>query len=142
MNKLKILAWLLRLNALVLILALIPMLFPFSVMNTIHQWFGLGELPQAPITEYLTRSLSLVYALHGAVCLALAMDVKRYLPLIQLVAMFHFGFGLLILAIDLYAGLPWFWTIGEGPMITLFATFVYIFCNMCRNEARSETPEK
>ena len=141
MNKFTLLAWVLRLNAIVLMMALIPVLFPYSLMNSIHQWLGLGELPNTSITEYLTRSLSLVYALHGTVCLTLAMDVRKYLPLIQLIAIYHFVFGLIMLAIDLKSGLPWYWIIGEGPMIAAFAVFVFFFCKICRQELDQEKDE-
>lgn len=134
MNNLQILTWVLRAHALVLLLALVPIFFPFEWMDKIHGWLGLGELPEARITQYLTRSLSLVYALHGAVCLALTMNMKKYLPFIQLVAGFHFVFGGLSLAIDLNAGMPWFWTIGEGPMIMLFAIFIYFYSAVCLRE--------
>ncbi len=37
----------------------IPAIFlPYSWMNAIHDFMGLGELPNAPIVSYLARSLS------------------------------------------------------------------------------------
>lgn len=134
MNKLQLLTWLLRLNAAVLLLAVVPVFFPYSLMNSIHQYLGLNELPNSPITDYLTRSLSLMYTLHGAVCLALALDVKRYLPMIRLVALYHVAFGIMLLGIDIQAGLPVWWTIGEGPMIALFALFIWFFSGVCSKE--------
>ena len=51
--------------------AIIPVFFPVDLMATLHQWLGvwgeLGDFPDAPITIYLARSTSLLYALHGAV---------------------------------------------------------------------------
>ena len=138
MNKLFVLTWLLRLHACVLLLALVPIIFPYSLMNWLHQLLGLGELHQAPITEYLTRSLSLVYALHGAVCLVLACDISRYLPLIRTIALFHFVFGLISLGIDIYAGLPIYWIIGEGPMISLFALFILWYSKDCSTSIETE----
>ena len=131
MNKIFILKWILRLHAVVLLAALIPIFFPWSLMNTVHQWLGLGDLPKSVMTDYLTRSLSLVYALHGAVCLVLTFDLAKYLPLIRTIAVFHFGFGLFMLGIDLQAGLPWYWTISEGPMISIFAVFIFVFAGRC-----------
>ena len=46
----------------------------------IHRQVGLGELPQVPIVGYLTRSISALYALHGALLVFMAGDVRRYLP--------------------------------------------------------------
>lgn len=127
-------------HALVLLSALLPILLPYTWMNAIHESLGLGVLPKAPIVEYLTRSLSLVYALHGAVCLALAMDVIKYLSLIRLVAVFHMGFGAIVLGIDLISKMPWYWTIGEGPMIIAFAIFVYSFsASLQKHEAAQDS---
>ena len=45
-------------------LGAIPAIFlPYSWMNAIHDFMGLGDLPNAPIVSYLARSLSLFYAL-------------------------------------------------------------------------------
>lgn len=139
MNKLSILTWLLRIHAVVLLLALIPIFFPYSLMNSIHQWLGLGELHSAPITDYLTRSLSLVYALHGAVCLVLTFDIPKYLPLIRMIATFHFGFGVFSLFIDISSGLPLYWIIGEGPMISLFALFILWYSKDCLMDKNDES---
>ena len=41
----------------------IPAIFlPYSWMNAIHDYMGLGELPDTPIVSYLARSLSAFYA--------------------------------------------------------------------------------
>ena len=131
MNKLLLLTWILRLHALVLLMAAVPVLLPFSIMDSIHQMLGLGELPPAPLTGYLTRSLSTVYAMHGAVCLALTFDLRRYGDLVRLLALFHVVLGGVLLGIDLAEGMPWFWTLCEGPPIVLFALFIYVFSGHC-----------
>jgi hypothetical protein len=35
-------------------------------------------------------------------------------------------FGLIVLAIDLHAGLPAFWTVGEGPSVAAFGIAIAI----------------
>lgn len=137
MSRIYLLTIVLRIHAVVLLLALVPMLIPFEWMNVIHQSLGMGDLPRGPIVEYLTRSLSLVYALHGAVCLLLTLDIPKYLPLIRQIAVVHFLFGVVITGIDLYSTMPIFWTIGEGPMIAFFAVFVFVFCGKCLDEISS-----
>lgn len=74
------LVWYLRIAAAVLLLALFAVFLPFEWMDAIHRGLGLGDLPKAPIVGYLTRSLSLLYALFGCLCLAVSFDVDRYLP--------------------------------------------------------------
>lgn len=117
----RLLLWLVRLNAAVLLCALPCALLPFSWMDAVHRdWLGLGPLPDAPITRYMARSLSLVYAGHGFVALAVTLDWARYRPLVPLLAWLHVGFGLAMVAIDLDAGLPWWWVAGEGPPLAIF----------------------
>jgi hypothetical protein len=42
---------------------------PLSWMDATHRWLGLGEMPTAPVVEYLARSVSAFYAVLGALCL-------------------------------------------------------------------------
>src|SRR6516164_8347366 len=63
--------------------ALVPVFMPFSWMIAAHRWLGLGEMPTAPVVEYLARSVSAFYALLGALCLVIASDLERYRPLVR-----------------------------------------------------------
>ena len=38
---------------------------PHSWMDGIHQWLGLGKLPESPVVGYLARSTSAFYAMLG-----------------------------------------------------------------------------
>ncbi len=71
----KTLALLLRLDAILLLAAVVPSMMPFAWMQAIHRSLGMGELSGGPLNGYLTRSLSMLYALHGAVMLFLSLDV-------------------------------------------------------------------
>ncbi len=66
--------------------AIPAILLPYSWMNVIHDYMGLGELPDAPIVSYLARSLSLFYALFGAITVFVSFDVRRYWSFITLLA--------------------------------------------------------
>ena len=57
--------------------ALVPVVMPWSWMAATHRWLGLGEMPTTPVVEYLARSLSAFYALVGALCLAMASDLRH-----------------------------------------------------------------
>lgn len=83
----RILVWLLRLGGAVMLTALGAVVMPFDWMNSIHRQVGLGELPHVPIVGYLTRSISALYALHGALLVFMAVDVRRYLPVVRFLAM-------------------------------------------------------
>lgn len=114
-NAERVLVFLLRLGGVATCLAAFAIVMPTAWMEGIHARLGLGELPQAPIVEYLTRSLSALYAMHGALLLIIATDVRRYRPLVVWAALSSAGFGAIVLAIDLHAGLPTWWVLIEGP---------------------------
>lgn len=95
------------------------MLLPESVMAAIHERLGLGIFPASPLVDYLTRSISGLYGIHGCLYLLVASDVVRYRPLIALFATVNVVFGAVMIAIDLHAGMPWFWTLAEGPSIVI-----------------------
>jgi hypothetical protein len=107
------LTWLLRADAAVLLAAVVPVFFPTDLMSEMHQRLGLGEFPHGRLTEYLTRSVAASYALHGFVVLLLSADVRRYRPLVAPLAAGHLVFAVVLLGIDLYAGMPGWWTVVE-----------------------------
>jgi hypothetical protein len=123
----RILVWLLRLGGAVMLTALGAVVMPLEWMNSIHRQVGLGELPHAPIVGYLTRSISGLYALHGALLVFLAGDVRRYLPVVRFLAQAGAVFGALILGIDYAVKMPLPWTIAEGPFVVALSALVLWF---------------
>jgi len=113
----KALVILLRIAAVVLLTALIPSVMPFAWMQDIHRQLGMGELPDGPIIGYLTRSLSAMYALHGAIVLFVSGDVRRYLPVVKCLAVLAIVFGAGMLVLDALVGMPLAWTACEGPSV-------------------------
>ena len=65
----KALVLLLRFVGVPALFALVAVFIPVSWMAATHHWLGLGEMPTAPVVEYLARSVSAFYALVGALCL-------------------------------------------------------------------------
>jgi hypothetical protein len=112
---------------------------PLSVesMAAVHRWLGLGELPRAPIVEYLARSVSAFYGLHGVLLFMLSTDVERYARLIAMIAVTTVLFGLILLAVDVHAGLPAYWTIGEGPFVALIGV-VLLTLNRAASRQRED----
>jgi hypothetical protein len=79
------------------------------------------------VTDYLTRSLSLLYALIGALLWHLGSDPSGYRKLIRWVGCASIATGFALLGIDLHAGLPWWWTWHEGPQaLILGALFLWL----------------
>ena len=48
----------LRLIAVTTFVAVVFVVAPYSWMNAIHSWLGMGDLPDEPIVGYLSRSSS------------------------------------------------------------------------------------
>ena len=118
------LSLLLRLEAVVLLCALPAALMPTEWMASAHAWLGLGEMPRSPLVEYLTRSLSLLYATWAPVLWLTAGDVRRYRSLIEVMAWTRFGLGLSLFALDQAVGMPSLWLLAEGPSIILLSLLV------------------
>jgi hypothetical protein len=97
---------------------------PESWMAAMHQGLGLGELPRAPLMGYMTRSASLLYAMHGAMIVFVSYDIPRYRPLIRFLAWAAVAHGLLLALIDLFEQMPLWWTVLEGPVYFLLGAAV------------------
>jgi hypothetical protein len=109
------LLWVMRLNAAVLLCAAPCVLLPFATMDSVHRTL-LGEsLPDRPITRYMARSLSLLYASYGLITLFVTLDWRHYRRAVPFIAWLHIVFASAMVVVDLEAGMPWWWVAGEGP---------------------------
>jgi len=120
----KALVMLLRASAVLLLTAVIPAVMPFAWMKVIHRFLGMGELPEGPIIGYLTRSLSAVYAFHGALVFFVSLDVPRYLPVVKCLAVLCILFGVGMLVLDVVVRMPLFWILCEGPLIGILGIVI------------------
>jgi hypothetical protein len=110
----KVLVILLRLIGAGSLFALVPVCMPFSWLITTHRWLGLGDMPTAPVVEYLARSVSAFYALFGALFLFVASDLGRYRSLAQFLGAAVVVFSVILLGVDMAAEMPWWWASAEG----------------------------
>jgi hypothetical protein len=111
------LRWVLRCAGAVLLMAFAAIFLPAEWMSATHAWLGLGTFPRSPLVEYLTRSLSALYAIKGGLYLVLSTDVVRYTAVISYVGWSTIAFGAGMVIVDTHAGMPWYWTLLEGPPI-------------------------
>src|SRR4051794_28858642 len=95
--------------------ALGAVFMPLSWMVVTHRWLGLGEMPTAPVVEYLARSVSAFYVLFRALCLLVASDLERYRPVVRFLGLGFFLLGIVFTGVDLLTGMPWWWSVFEGP---------------------------
>jgi hypothetical protein len=105
----------LRFGGVVLLLAFGAVLLPTDWMAAVHRWLGMGEFPDAPLTDYLVRSVAALYGFHGVLVLIVAGDPARYERIVLFLGAMDIVFGLMMVAIDLHAGMPIVWTALEGP---------------------------
>lgn len=110
---------LLRLAGTITVTAFLAMFLPVDWMAATHARLGLGEFPRAPIVDYLARTVAALYGFHGVLLLIVSTDTVRYRPIVSFVAVMNVIFGIIVLAVDLHAGLPLWWTLIEGPPIAL-----------------------
>jgi hypothetical protein len=122
----RLLVLLLRFAGVVLLLAYGAVFLPAVWMAATHRWLGLGDFPAFPIVDYLTRSISILYGIKGGLYLLLSTDVKRFRPVIIYSGWAAVGFGLAMIVIDVRAGLPWTWTLSEGPFVILGGAAILI----------------
>lgn len=122
----RLLAWLLRLFGGVTCLACLAALLPTQWMAATHAWLGLGDMPRGPIVEYLTRSISLLYSAHGGAIVLASTDIRRYAMLITYLALADGAIGVLLIAVDVYAGLPWYWTLLESSAVIVTAILILL----------------
>jgi hypothetical protein len=106
--------------------ALVAVFMPFSWMVATHRWLGLGEMPTGPVVEYLSRSVSAFYALFGALFLIVASDLERYRPVVRFLGVALAVVGLILLGVDIGAGMPWWWSVLEGPMTLTLGALIFL----------------
>ena len=118
--------------------ALVPVVMPWSWMAATHRWLGLGEMPTGPIVEYLARSLSAFYAVMGALCLVVAADLERYRPLVRLLGTAFALMSVVLLGVDLAAGLPWWWSASEGPGGVVLGALMFFLARPTHKPCKQE----
>ena len=134
--QLRLLKLVLRVGGVVTALAFLAAFLPADGMASIHEAFGLGPFPRAPIVDYLARSIALLYGFHGILMLIVAGDPVRYRPIVTYIAVMDLTFGIAVAAIDIHAGLPWYWTLGESAAITYLGLLVAVLSWSTRRVAQ------
>lgn len=125
-------------GATVLLLAALFAVLPGEWYSRIHRLLGLGEFPDQPVAWYLARSASALYAFHGLLVAGIALRPERAPWMVVALGAGNILFGLSMVGIDISAGMPWWWTLAEGPGIAAFGA-VLIILNRLANEGGTES---
>lgn len=118
------LTYLLRFLGALTLCAVFAVVMPTDWMSVVNDRLGLAPLPRTPLTEYLTRSLSAIYSVLGALTLYVARDVRRYLGFLGFTSYLIVLLGVFFTILDVWAGLPPSWMWFEGPPTILLGFVV------------------
>src|SRR5574340_1230614 len=105
-------------------LAVVAVVMPYSWMNAIHQWLGMGVLPDEPVVGYLARSTSAFYAMLGGLAWLVSFDLARHRLVVAYLGVTCVLLGLALLVIDWLEGLPMFLRAVEGPGDMVFGVVI------------------
>ena len=123
----------LRLAGLVTLTAFVAMVLPEAWMASAHRALGFGDWPRTPVFEYLARSIAALYGFHGGLLVLISGDPARHAAIVKYMAVMYVAFGLIVLAIDLDAGMPTWWTVVEGPPIALLGVLMAVLARRLPN---------
>jgi hypothetical protein len=129
------LKWFLRLVGIADLLAVVVVFLPTEWLGWAHEAVGLGALPQGRIVGYLARSTSLLYGIHGAMLLVLAVDVGRYRALIRWYGRVIALAGALLIGVDIAESMPVWWTVFEGAAVVGIGVVILTLCHDAPAEA-------
>ena len=115
--RLRLLELLLRIGGTILVAAFAAMLLPVDWMAATHERLGLGAFPRLPVVDYLARTVSALYGFHGILLFVIARDPPKYRSLIRYLVFMNVTLGVMLIGVDLHAGLPLIWTLVEGPSL-------------------------
>ena len=132
-----LLAMALRIIGMTLLLATATIFLPVDWMEQTHQFLQVGpEFPREPITVYLARSTSALYAIHGAIVFYISFDVLRYCSIAKLIGWLNVALGLTILGVDVLAPMPLYWTLLEGIPVVGGGVLLIILAQAVSKQAR------
>jgi hypothetical protein len=124
------LVWFLRGSAVMLMAAASAVVMPTAWMRPIGAWLGL-DVPDAPLVEYLARSVSALYTMLGPYCWFVSHDVRRYLPLLRFMIPLTALFDVTLIVLDVLIPMPIAWTVGEGVAIVGWTLALWWLVRRC-----------
>lgn len=133
------LAIFLRLVGCFALLAFIAAFMPATWIVQITNELGLASFPDAPVSFYLARHLSLMYGFVGVALVIFAGQLDRYRPLVAYLAAGVIAFGVLQAAIDLQSEMPIWWTVSESTSTVIGGCLIRWLDRRCESAPVSDT---
>ena len=138
MNSEPVLKLCLRLIGSMSLFALIFVAVPYSVMDSVHSWLGMGRLPNKPVVGYLARTTSAFYVLLGGLFWVVSFDLERHRLVLNYLGFAVTLFGVMLLIGDWWEGMPLFWTTWEGPFIIAFGLTILFLSRNIESGGKSD----
>ncbi len=110
----RLLKWLVRLTGIACLCAIPFVFIPRAWMAAIHEWSGLGPLPDGAIVSYLARATSAFYAMFGGLMLICSFDVRRYRAIITYAAWLGIAYGIIMSVHNALLHMPIDWILGDA----------------------------
>lgn len=107
-------------------LAVVVAFLRWELIEHVHAALGLGEVPRQATVEYLVRSVSLLHAMFGALLVFLSFNVARCAELIRVLAALLCVAALLLVPVDLLAGMPLWWMIAQCGGLLAIGVFLLV----------------
>jgi len=108
------------------LLALIFVVVPYESMDAIHRSLGMGPLPDQSVVGYLARSTSAFYAMLGGLLWLVSFDLRRHRRVLIYLGYAISVFGIALLWVDWWEGMPMFWKLWEGPFVLVIGIAISI----------------
>lgn len=105
-------------------LAVFAVVMPYCWMDAIHQWLGMGKLPDEPIVGYLAWSTSAFYAMLGGLLWTASFHLHRNRLVLRYLGAAIIFLGIALFVVDWVEGMPLFWKICEGPITVAFGMVI------------------
>ena len=129
---------LLRVLGGICVLAVIPLFAPRSWLDAGHRFLGMGAFPEAPIAEYLARSVCALSAFYGGLLLLLARDVRRFVGIIQYQAVAIMALSAIGIYAGTRAGVPAYLVVGDAVGCWVFLLPILL---LARRLSRGDPPQ-
>lgn len=130
----------LRVMGTTMLFALVFVFAPQSWMRTLHALADLGDMPDTPVVWYLARSASALYAMTGGLFWIVSANIGRHHLVLWYLAWSIAVLGAVLCGIDIWAAMPFPWTITEGPSVLLMAAvMIYLLSRIGHERAKSPT---
>ena len=127
-----LLTLILRIGGVATVSAFFTVFLPVEWMASTHEALGLGTFPRTAVVDYLARSIALLYGFHGVLMLIVSSDPFRYRTIVTFLGIMNITFGIAILGIDLHAGMPMWWTVGESASIFITGVVLLLLVQRVR----------